>query len=670
MRSASHAPVIVDAQVRWGVFAAWRSWRTAMVGMALAAAAAIHQAVIASTPTNDDYMHLALAQQVLAGDWPLRDFFDIYGVLMYGISALAQLVFGHRLLSEAVVVGVALALSAYLVFSLVRSLTGSTVAGALSAILLIVAGPRGYSYPKMFIYAVAAMLWWRYVSAPTRARVTVLGAWVAVAFYWRADHGVYLALGVALAVVAAHGMSRLAAVRLAHAAAVSLVAVSPILLLAAATIGLRSYVESGLTMVNAQHTTSNTHTWPRWPVRRVSDVIRLDGVEEFAPIVGLRWTEDSLPDARAAVLARYELTPIGGDGPSVQTVRMANQAPETVRALINEPIVADTAGIDRSRSAIPWSTWPLWDRLRFSQWWLRIRLFGGVDEQTAAGESVAALFYLLPLVVAVAALPWLSRYLSPDATGLRLIAFALFGVVTAFGLMRSPYDVRAVDNAVVPAILFGFCVTALWRSAWASRKVARGVLVVTTVLFSLFVVKSVAVAGQFGDRVGWLSGEGRSLSRMQGAWREVRDRLTAQPPLTYWQGMPASVDVQLARYVSECVPHSRRLLVLWFAPQVYYHADRLMASRHLFYESGYERLAPEQQRTLEKIQRFAPPIALATGDLDTFTRQVYPGVVEYLHREYERAATVRDDGKDYLVLIRRNEHVVRSYGEHQWPCLT
>ena len=214
--------------------------------MVLAGVAGIHQAVIASLPTNDDFMHLAIANQLLAGDVPLRDFFDAYGILMYGTSALAQLLFGYRLLSEAVVVGVALAVSAYLVFSLVRSLTGSAVAGVLSALLLIVAGPRGYSYPKMFIYAVAAMLWWRYVSAPTWPKIVAMGAWVAVAFYWRADHGVYVAMGVTLAVVAAHGLSRLAAVRLAHAAAVAVVAISPNLLLASATMGLRSYIESGL----------------------------------------------------------------------------------------------------------------------------------------------------------------------------------------------------------------------------------------------------------------------------------------------------------------------------------------------------------------------------------------------------------------------------------------
>src|SRR5262245_4412861 len=134
----------------------------------LAALAGIHQMVIASRPTNDDFMHLAIADQVLGGDWPFRDFFDLYGPLMYGASAISKLIVGHRLLSEALVVGIALAVSTYLVFRLVRSLSGSTTAAALSALLLMLAGIRGYSYPKVFLYAVAATMWWDYVERPTR----------------------------------------------------------------------------------------------------------------------------------------------------------------------------------------------------------------------------------------------------------------------------------------------------------------------------------------------------------------------------------------------------------------------------------------------------------------------------------------------------------------------
>ena len=89
----------------------------------------------------------------------------------------------------------------------------------------------------------------------------------------------------------------------------------------------------------------------------------------------------------------------------------------------------------------------------------------GRERTRKCGEAVAAIFYTLPLIVILAAVPWLHRYLRPRATPARLVAFGLFGVVTAFGLMRSPYDVRAVDDVTIPAILFGCCVAALWRTA-------------------------------------------------------------------------------------------------------------------------------------------------------------------------------------------------------------
>lgn len=647
-----------------------RPWRAGAIGLTLAGLAAVYQAVIESAPTNDDFMHLTLANQVLGGDWPLRDFFDLYGPLMYGISAVARLLFGFRLLSEAVIVSLALAIGTALVFRLVRELTASTTAAALSASLIIVAGVRGYSYPKVLVYAVAATMWWSYVRQPTRLKSLALGAWVAAAFYWRVDHGVYVAAGVALVMVTAHGLSRLAAIRLAQAAAVSIVAVMPLVLLAAGTVGAVSYARDGLAIANTQHTTQSAHNWPKWPIRRVSDVIRLDAREEFAPEVSVRWAENSSSDARDGVLAKYGLTLVSNDGPLVQLVQMSDPTSKGVQGLINEPIVADTNGIDRGRSEVPLSTWPLWQRLRFSHWWLRFRLFAGLDEHMNAGEAVAALFYLLPLAVIIGALPWLHRYLRGEATGARLVGFGLFGLVTAFGLMRSPYDVRAVDDVVLSAVLFGCCIAALWRAAVAVRGLRRALLTVAAVMFAVLVIKSVAVAGEFGSRAAWLAGEGRSVDHMAGAWREVRDRLITEPPLAYWKGSRKSAELQLAEYAAECVPPSRRLLVLWFAPEIYYHADRLMAGRHLFYDSGFESLGQERRLTFEKVQRYQPPIVFANAGVDSSASGLSRSLADYVQSEYEAVGAVEDDGRQFRVFLRKGEPVVRSYGEHGWPCLS
>jgi hypothetical protein len=370
------------------------------------------------------------------------------------------------------------------------------------------------------------------------------------------------------------------------------------------------------------------------------------------------------------VLAKYGLTPVSNDGPLAQVVRMSDPSSATVRALINEPIVADTAGIDRGRSEVPESAWPAWQRARFSQWWLRFQVFTGVNEHTNAGEAVAAMFYALPLFVVAAAIPWLQQRLPAGATGIRLAGFGLFGIATAFGLMRSPYDVRAVDDVVVPAILFGCIVAALWRSAVAARGVSRALLAVASVMFAVLVMKSVAVAGEFEDRAAWLAGEGQSVVRMRGAWQDVRDRLVADPPLKYWKGTPGSVELQLAQYAAECVPSSRRLLVLWFAPEIYYHADRLMAARHLVYEASYQSLAHEQQLTLDKIQRYEPPMVFESGDLDTGVRAQFPALADYVHREYTAAGVAEDNGRRFRIFLRKNEPAPRSYGDHAWPCLS
>src|SRR6185436_2262796 len=83
-------------------------------GILIAVVAGLHKAILTATPTNDDYQHLAYARQLLAGDLPLRDFWDISTTLQEAISAASQLLFGQRLLSEAIVIGVATAMAVYL----------------------------------------------------------------------------------------------------------------------------------------------------------------------------------------------------------------------------------------------------------------------------------------------------------------------------------------------------------------------------------------------------------------------------------------------------------------------------------------------------------------------------------------------------------------------------
>jgi len=191
------------------------------------------------------------------------------------------------------------------------------------------------------------------------------------------------------------------------------------------------------------------------------------------------------------------------------------------------------------------------------------------------------------------------------------------------------------------------------------------------VVLAFLLITPLAGAGEFGERIDWLSGEWRSLRRARGAWGEVYDRLAASPPLSYYYDRRAGAALRLAGYVRDCVPQSDRLLVLWFAPDIYYYSDRLMAQQHLVFVPQWAALEHEQRMTLTKIKRFKPPLVLARrSSLDGTARASYPDVVKYVEEEYALAGTLQNDDEEYLILARRDRPMLRSFGPETWPCYT
>ena len=75
--------------------------------------------------TNDHFVHLSRARQILLGDVPIRDFFDLGMFLQYYLSSAAQLVFGDNLFGEAILTISLVAFGTMLVFHLSARLSGS-----------------------------------------------------------------------------------------------------------------------------------------------------------------------------------------------------------------------------------------------------------------------------------------------------------------------------------------------------------------------------------------------------------------------------------------------------------------------------------------------------------------------------------------------------------------
>jgi hypothetical protein len=633
-------------------------------GLIIAVIAGLHKAVLASTPVNDDYQHLAYARQLFHGDLPLRDFWDLSTTLQEVVSAAAQLVFGHRLLAEAAVIGIATAVAVYLAYRLIQQLTGSSLIAAICAALFIIAVPRAYAYPKWIVYAVAAWLWWNYAWWPSAQKAIAAGLSVAAAFYWRHDHGALVAVGVALGMCAAHGFSTLALRRTALAGAVALAVTLPYLVFATLAVGPLNLARMEMTALQDEHGRSRATL--HWPLRTTSDLFQAEPADAYAPEMTLRWQAGTPADVRGTALARYGLTALAADGPQAQRVRLSSRSIDSLKAVIEDPLIEDTAGVERGRASFSWAQWKPWDRVRFRVPWLRFTVLPGIDQQIVAGAAAAMLLHAMPLLVALLAGPTLRRLLPPGVTPRSLLLFSAFAVVVNIGLLREPYESRAADVIVLPVVMFGVLLAVMLRSSYPL--VVRWAMRVAAVLVMVLAAKSFAVAGDFGDRMAWLIGEGQSLERAQGAWSEVAARLRASPPSAFWPGHTGPVSIRLAKYVRRCTAPSDRVLLLWFAPEIHADADRLMAGRHLYYFAAFRDIDDEQRRELEKVTRSAPPIILANRNNYEAVAMAFPTLIQYVEREYVLAASFDEDGDRYSILVRRESSPQGTDAVTAWPC--
>ena len=197
--------------------------------------------------SNDHFVHLAGAQQILFGEWPTRDFVDPGMPLMFVVSAAAQQLLGRTLLAEGLLIAGAFALAALFTAAAVRELTGSRVLAVCAALLEVAIVPRTYSYPKLLSYAAGFYLLQRYVTRPTAGRLWALAASVVIAFLFRHDHGIYLGAAGVMAtwLVAADGIARRLRRTLTFVGMTALLAL-PYLAYVQVNGGILAYVQTGL----------------------------------------------------------------------------------------------------------------------------------------------------------------------------------------------------------------------------------------------------------------------------------------------------------------------------------------------------------------------------------------------------------------------------------------
>ena len=125
------------------------------IAIVLVAAGAFLYRYLTLEFTNDHFVHLSRAFQIVTGEVPLRDFFDPGLFLQYYASAAALLWSGHNLFGEAILTAGFIALGSVLTFVAAKWLTRSYTIAIAATVIGILAMPRLYSYPKVVFYLLA-----------------------------------------------------------------------------------------------------------------------------------------------------------------------------------------------------------------------------------------------------------------------------------------------------------------------------------------------------------------------------------------------------------------------------------------------------------------------------------------------------------------------------------
>jgi hypothetical protein len=126
---------------------------------------------------------------------------------------------------------------------------------------------------------------------------------------------------------------------------------------------------------------------------------------------------------------------------------------------------------------------------------------------------------------------------------------------------------------------------------------------------------------------------------------------------------------ELTRYVRECTDPEDRLLATWFAPRVYFYAERRFAAGLAFFQPGFFSSPPEEERALARLRAQHVPLVLV--DVERYESFVdnHPQLSAYLADRYALAGEVAAaDGGVLRVLADRSAVPVRNIPPWSLPC--
>jgi len=299
---------------------------------------------------GDDHWSLWNAATFLKGAVPFREFVDMGNPLHWFMSAMAQWLVGYRVVGE-MLLGVTLSSWAItLGYAMARQSGGSRLMALGLAILalILVTVAKLYSYPKIFVYPLGLWLSWRYIDRPSLRCAIWLAVGVAVAFGYRHDHGAYVGLAAAAAVLAAHWDAGLAAIwrPMGRFALAGTLLLAPYFAWIQVNEGIVSYFRERIAFAR-QLDEAGRRAVP-WVIDQAAPAFWLGLVPSPPARVAVAWAPDVGDATRLALEQRYGLAGGAAAASAWRGYLITDASESNLRALMSDPRVGLTDGITGS----------------------------------------------------------------------------------------------------------------------------------------------------------------------------------------------------------------------------------------------------------------------------------------------------------------------------------
>lgn len=283
--------------------------------------------------------------------------------------------------------------------------------------------------------------------------------------------------------------------------------------------------------------------------------------------------------------------------------------------------------------------------------------------------SITYALIVVTAPIALLHLAWRSRTSRSMLThaGAKIASAATLLACICVFVLRDPISAR-LGAAVPVAFVLAASIVGSWRRprATASSRRLSPAFNTATVLVAVAVTVLAIAAPQVWRVARAPFSVTRRLIAMSS---ELRD----SPPRTEYFPDEAALS-GLAEYVRACTPADSRVLLTWFAPEVYFFAGRGFAGGMTVFLGSHWSSEADQRRTIEQLESQSVPLVIVQADSEESFRANFPRVAAHLDARYRVAGTTSfgdprasDDG--YRVLIGRDVGAVGTSPRWQLPCL-